>query len=374
MADDASLKVLLLAAPFSARGSSVYTLRLAENFEQQNIRSRIICADAGIIDADRRAALDVHEYPFLDLPVLGRLIRSLVLRENLESPPDLIHVQSRDLFGVGQWLAMRMNCPCVLTVHEILPRNHSIICDPANTTRLIAVSRPVRTVLKDRLGLSDDDISVIHCGVESTVRELPPVLDAGHHPVIGVAGPLERVKGLHFFLGAAQQVLAVSPQVEFLISGAGPEEANLRRLANELGIADQVTFVPNLSDFAEPLAAMDIFCLPSLQQGLGTIMLEAMSLGKPVIASGVGGVFTVIQDGKTGLVVPPSNCERLAERMLELLNDPVRARSIGEAGRTVVRDEFGTDQMVKKTAAVYRQVLADAAEKKSAEKTEKTVF
>jgi glycosyltransferase involved in cell wall biosynthesis len=103
---------------------------------------------------------------------------------------------------------------------------------------------------------------------------------------------------------------------------------------------------------------MDIFCLPSLRQGLGTIMLEAMALGRPVIASGVGGVYSVIQSPQVGLIVPPSDSARLAESMLQLLDDPVRARALGEAGRQLVSREFTAARMVSQTAGLYREVLA----------------
>ncbi len=175
---------------------------------------------------------------------------------------------------------------------------------------------------------------MIHAGVEiPSDADLTPVLSPGRVPVVGTAGPLEALKGLPFFLGAAQRVLAENPQVQFLIAGAGPEEQNLRRLARELKIVEAVTFVPKLYDFSTALEAIDIFCLPSLRQGLGTIMLEAMGRGIPVIASGVGGVFSVVSDNETGLVVPPSNSARLAERILELLSDPLRARTLGSNGR-----------------------------------------
>eukprot|EP00913_Durusdinium_trenchii_P035327 g33057.t1 len=341
-----------------ARGSSANTLRLAKNLPEHGVAVRVVCVDAHGIDRPRRDRLRIHEYPYLKLPLLGRLTRALVHREMLQTPPDLIHVQSHDMVDEGLWLADRFECPCILTVHEILPRNVRLQFVPGRKRRLIAVSAPVKTVLRDRLGLDDDDVTVIHCGVEAdTARPLPAVLDPGHRPVIGVAGPLEIIKGLPFFLGAAQKVLAQKQNIEFLVTGAGPEEENLRRLAEELDIAEHVTFIPNLADFTEPLAAMDIFCLPSLQQGLGTIMLEAMAMGKPVIASGVGGVFTIIRDNETGLVVPPSNSSRLAERMLELLNDPVLARSIGEAGRRLVLEEFSTEKMIQRTLALYHDVV-----------------
>ena len=115
--------------------------------------------------------------------------------------------------------------------------------------------------------------------------------------------------------------------------------------------------MPNRPDFSDALAAMDVFCLPSLQQGLGTIMLEAMSLARPVIASAVGGVCSVLRDGETGMVVPPEDSAALAGRMLSLLDDPVAARTIGEAGRRDVLARFGTVTMVERTVSVYKEVI-----------------
>jgi glycosyltransferase involved in cell wall biosynthesis len=126
-------------------------------------------------------------------------------------------------------------------------------------------------------------------------------------------------------------------------------------------LSGAVTFVSNLYDFGTSIDAMDIFCLPSLQQGLGVTMLEAMARGKPVIATGVGGVHSVVKDGQTGLVVPPSDSERLAERILELLRDPSLARRIGAAGRAVVREQFRVDRMVRETADLYREIVPAGA-------------
>ena len=165
-------------------------------------------------------------------------------------------------------------------------------------------------------------------------------------PVVGSAGPLETPKGLPYFLGAAARVRKRFPETRFLLSGSGPEEGNLRRLARELGLEEAVTFAPNLLDFSAGLAATDVFCLPSLSQGLGATMLEAMALGKPVVASGVGGIDSVIEDGVTGLIVPPARGAALAEKIGSLLADPDRARRIGAAGRDEVRRRFGASRMV----------------------------
>ena len=104
------------------------------------------------------------------------------------------------------------------------------------------------------------------------------------------------------------------------------------------------------------LEAIDIYCLPSLQQGLGVVMLEAMALGRPVIASGVGGVMSVIEDNVHGLIVPPSDSRSLADRIIELLQDREKARRIAAAGQQMVRDRFNENRMLDEILQVYREV------------------
>lgn len=359
---DEALKVLLLAGQFEVRGTSRYTLRLAERLPEYGVQPLIVCSDARRIDPARRKNLLLREYQHLDSPLIGRLIREWVIPPLQENPPDVIHIQSRPLLSLGIWLSRRLERPFVLTMHDFPPPGRSLSWDPVFGKKIIAVSDSVGAAVRQAFGVADEMVTVIHSGVEADPHvPLEPVLDPGHLPVVGVAGPLEVVKGLPYFLGAAQRVREVRPDVEFLIAGAGPEEFNLRRLARLLAIDRHVTFIPQLRDFTAALAAMDIYCLPSLQQGLGTVMLEAMALGRPVIATRVGGVYSVVRDGDTGLLVPPSQSGPLAERILELLQDPLRARAIGEAGRLLVRQHFRVETMLERTAALYRTIAAETA-------------
>ena len=356
--EQSDLRVLLLAGRFQVRGTSLYTIRLAERLLNHRIGALVVCPDARLIPAERRRGIEVEEYQFLDIPLIGGLILESLRRDLSDDPPDVVHVQSLDMLPAGLWLAEHWDRPLVLTVHDAgTIRSRTVLLAP-QLKRTIAVSQSVKSELLARVGFDEYRTSVIHCGVEAAEDDrLPGVLDGTHIPVIGTAGPLEAVKGLPWFLGAAARVLESGRDAEFVVSGAGPEEENLRRLAVELRIGAHVTFAPNLPDFRQPLAAMDIFCLPSLRQGLGSIMLEAMSLGRPVIATGVGGVYSVIRDGETGLVVPPSNSSRLAARMIELLDNPTQARALGEGGRQLVQRDFGVDEMVSRTATIYREVL-----------------
>lgn len=352
------IKVVLFAGKFELRGRSAYTLRLAEGLEEHGVTPKIVCSDASKIPPELRAELPIRIYRHQSIPLWGWLLLEVMVRDLSRDPPDLIHVQSRNMLRGGAWLARRLKRPMVLTIHDYLGRRERLRFRGQHARRIIAVSQSVKSELLQRSGLPASMVRVIHSGVvDPNGEETLPVLDPGHVPVVGTAGPLEATKGHPYFLGAARRVLATRPDVQFLVAGAGPEETNLRRLSRDLDISDHVTFIPNLSDFSTSLAAMDIFCLPSLRQGLGTIMLDAMALARPVIATGVGGVYSAVRDGETGLVVPPSNSVRLAERILELLNDPVRARSIGESGRRFVLNDFSVNSMVAETAKLYREVI-----------------
>lgn len=358
LAEDSRPNVLLLSGRFQVRGSCAYTLRLATHLPASGIRPLVVCPNARLVEANQRRELGIREYPYLDLPFYNRLILKRVVHDLGDRLPDLIHVQSRRVLRQGKWLARKLNRPYILTVHDYLSPTEKVQLNDPPCAQVITVSESVKRDFIAKTGVRPEIVTVIPSGVDLNVEaRAEPILDPGHVPIIGTAGPLEAVKGLPFFLGAASRVLQTGRDVEFLVAGAGPEEANLRRLARELGISSKVTFVPYLLNFSESLSAMDIFCLPSLQQGLGTIMLEAMALGIPVIASRVGGVYGVIHDQHNGLLVPPSNSRQLADRILELLCDPLRARHIGENGRSLVQEEFGLHRMVGLTAEMYQRVI-----------------
>ncbi len=369
------LEVLLLSNRFEVRGSSAQTLVLAENLRDYGIRPTILTPHAGSVAPDRRKQLLVSEYRYLMMPLVSRLVLRFIVQDFAEHPPDLIHIQTHKMLPYGMHLARQFHCPYVVTFHDFLPPGEVLHFDRPLVQNLIAVSSSVKSALLTQPAITGNMVKVIHSGVERIPEERAGEVLAPHRtPVIGTAGPLEMVKGTKYFLDAAAIVLKEFPQVEFLVAGSGPEEHNLRQQVRALGISKQVTFVSNLYGFQEPLHAMDIFCLPSLQQGLGTIMLEAMAWGRPVVASNVGGISSALDDGKTGLLVPPANHRLLADKLLELLRRPELAREIGTAGRNHVRKNFRVDQTVRLVTDVYRSVLAEfkAANKKKPVASAKT--
>jgi len=359
------LQVMLLSSRFEVRGSSSQTLVLAENLSDYGIRSTIVTPSMRLVLPERRRTLDVREYRYLNFPFISRFTEKFIAQDFAEHPPDLIHIQSRNMLTAGMNLARRLDCPYVLTIHDYLATGELLHFDRRLGQNIIAVSASVKSELLTQPAIIGEMVKVIHSGVEYISDQLAgEILAPDRTPVIGTASPLEPIKGVSHFLHAAQMVLKEFPQVEFLVAGSGPEERSLRQLVRNLGISKHVTFVSNLYGFREPLRAMDIFCLPSLQQGLGTIMLEAMAWGRPVVASQVGGISSAIENNKTGLLVPPANSQVLADRLLMLLKNPGLAREIGDAGRVQVRKNFRIDQTVRLVADIYRSVHADFAKQK----------
>jgi len=351
------LDVLLLVGAVQLRGSSSRAFSLADQLLARRYDVSLVVNQSPPEASRRFQKAQVRVSPYLNVSLLGRLARRFLASDLKEQPPDLIDIQHRSLHGVGSWLARRIKRPYLVTVHDFLRDRETFVVDREWCRGVVAVSDAVRTELLQRTSLRDEDVVVISGGVTLPGEdELQPILADDQAPVIGTAGPLEAGKGLKHFLLAAALVLKEYPAALFLVSGSGPEERTLRRMAQELGVGHAVSILPNLRDFDSALRAMDIFVLPALKPGLGAIMLEAMARRLPVIATESGGVFTVIEDGVTGLLVPPSDEHALADRMKFLLQNPSRARELGIAARVRVGEHFQLEKMVLSTLQLYHQV------------------
>jgi glycosyltransferase involved in cell wall biosynthesis len=135
--------------------------------------------------------------------------------------------------------------------------------------------------------------------------------------------------------------------------------AELRAYAVERGVADLVAFEGFRADIAQVMADLDVFVLPSLWEGFGLVLLEAMAAGRPVVASAVGPIPEIVVDGVTGLLVPPGDSTALAAAIVRLLRDPELASALGKAGRVRVERELRIDTMVERTEALYGELLAE---------------
>ncbi len=231
---------------------------------------------------------------------------------------------------------------------------------------MIAISDSVKEHLTGDFLLGEDRIELIYNGIDLSrfIAESSPSKNALRQrfglrgePVIGIIARLSEVKGHIYLIQAMKEILESYPKAQLFIAGDGKIKDDLIKLARGIGIIDNVVFVPEVSDTLEALSAMDVFVMPSLNEGLGLSLMEAMAFGLPVVGSNVGGIKTLIQDGYSGILVPPANPASIAKAVVDLLKDRKRAQYLGDNARNFINLKFSEDEMVLKTERLYKKCL-----------------
>jgi len=235
--------------------------------------------------------------------------------------------------------------------------------------RVVTVSREQRRLLlrrgieRQRLVLVPNVIDAEALAPQAArgpaVRPRLGVPDAA--PMIGVFGRLARQKGIDVLLEAAGRVRALRPDCHFLVVGGGPLRAELEARAARLGLGSSVRFLGYRTDVATLMAACDVIALPSRAEGLPLALLEALALGRPVVAARVGGVPDVVRHERHGLLIQPGSATALAAAVLRLLDDPQLAARLAAAGRERVRRRHAPELAARRLASVYRAVVAERA-------------
>jgi glycosyltransferase involved in cell wall biosynthesis len=175
--------------------------------------------------------------------------------------------------------------------------------------------------------------------------------------IAGTVARLEPVKGIEYLIDSMKDVLSAMSDVHFLIVGDGSQRKYLQRKARELGIEENVTFTGIREDVPRLISIMDLFVLPSLNEGMGRVLVEAGMMAKPVVATNVSGIPELIDHTQTGLLVEPANAKQLAEGIVELLTNPQKARYMGENAKLRMRDNYSADKMVDKIERLYNELL-----------------
>jgi glycosyltransferase involved in cell wall biosynthesis len=166
------------------------------------------------------------------------------------------------------------------------------------------------------------------------------------------------VKDHLMFLRAAARVRAAVPDAAFVIAGEGSLLEGLRELSSQLGIERDVFFIGRCENVANLLFASDVGVLSSKAEGFANAILEYMASGLPVVATDAGGVREAIVEGETGFVVPAGDDQKMAERIIEVLGESERARSMGQQGKAIVAKKFASEHHLRNTLELYDELLS----------------
>ncbi len=189
--------------------------------------------------------------------------------------------------------------------------------------------------------------------------------------VLATVARLVPNKGHQYLLEAAVEVVKAYPNVTFIIAGEGErgERERLEKMARSLGISEHIVFTGFVDNIARLLSVVDLLVHPTLQEGLGIALMEAMAMSKPVVTTNVGGISELVVHGETGLMVPPMNSKRLAEAILELLGDKARVKAMQVAGRKRVETYFDKDIQMKDLEDFLEEEVDKAAKMNRKSKT-----
>ncbi len=362
------LQVIHLVEDLKTGGAERVTADIVEGLDRKRFEARVWCVARGGETADelvekrvevRILGISSYHNP-LNIIRLSRLLR--------KEEPDIIHTHGYFASVIGRLAAKKAGIPTIIAhVHStyweykkrhILIERHLSRC----THKIICCSEAVRNFVTGHEKIKEDKTAVIYNGVDeerffpgqdsSSARERLGI-DRGS-PVVGTVSSLTPHKGQEFLIQAAAKIQEKYPATRFLIVGDGPLRRSLEEQAQRLGLQSSLIFTGARRDIPDMLSLMDIFVLPSSsREGLGMAIIEAMAMEKPTVASNIGGIPEAVLDRETGLLVPPGDSEALAKAIIELIDDPGRAKAMGKKGSERFAQKFTRKRMLSNIENLY---------------------
>jgi glycosyltransferase involved in cell wall biosynthesis len=370
------MKILHMISSGGMYGAEAVILNMSRTLNQGPHRSLL-----GVFSNSSNPNLQLHENATKEgiesylIPCNGQMDRKAIksIRELVQrTGADVVHAHGykADIYA---FFALRASgVSLVSTCHTWYDNDRRVFVYGAldrmilrGYARIVAVSEDVRQRLL-KSGVKANKISMIRNGIDlrpfdrasAVVRH---ELGWDEYQIVGLVGRLSVEKGVDIFLDAAARVLAHCPDTKFVVAGDGPDRAELDTLIDKLNIRDHVRMLGRCDDMPALYASLDIMVSASRREGLPIAVLEGMASRLPLVATAVGEVPTVIQDGRTGVLVPAADAELLAAAIVELLGDPQKRKRLGSAASQLVEDEFSAEQMTDDYLRVYENAIAVAA-------------
>lgn len=328
---------------------------------EQELRS----ASVNVVNLDARNLRDVGA-----MRRLSRLVRDL--------RPEIIHAHLTYAAIWGSLIAWRHRVPFVASLHvppsrdgglrESIRQRLMVFLLNRLSARVVVVSRALVHQWEKITSLDSSKIAIVHNGIDlepvspETDGSIRQELGIGSEaPLIATVAVLRRDKGIDTLLRAAREVLDRRGDCVLVVVGDGPMKDEWKSLADDLGITRSVRWTGFRRDVASILAEADLFVLPTLRDAFPTVLLEAFAAGAPVIASEVGGVPEIVEDERTGMLVPPGDMRALADAINRALGDASWRDRAAEAARTKVERDFSVDAWFTRLENLYSVVLRESS-------------
>lgn len=351
------IKIIHIITSLNFGGAERLLLDLARHLDKERFEVKVATVVGSGPLQDEFAKAGVSVKVFEKKSKMGFRVIWQIAKYLRAEKPDIVHAH---LFGGDTWGRL---AAILARVPVIVSTEHNTNFDEGRAKRLIkkvlswktkkivAVSEAVRNYSIAVDHLRPSKILVIPNGIETEKFAAVAGKNFSNPPIIAVVGRLEEQKG-HKYLFEALNLIKTIPWILWVV-GNGSLKNQLEQLAKDLSLRERIIFLGARRNIAEILSQIDIFVLPSLWEGLGLAVLEAAAAGKPVVASRVGGIPEIIEDGVTGLLVRPKDVKNLADGLEHVLLGEGEAHEMGERAREVVREKFDIEKMVKTYKKLY---------------------
>jgi glycosyltransferase involved in cell wall biosynthesis len=360
-------KVLHVITDTNIGGAGRYLLNLLSAWDENRYSVTVACPAGGELEK-RLKSLGVKVYPLKGGEKSFRIshvaqILGIIAREKV----DLIHTHAS---LSGRIAGKLSGCRVVMTRHWMgkksemgfLRRWINRIIYRLLTDRVIAVSRAVKVSLIE-IGVPAWLIKTVYNGINipnifENCGKLRMELNTPEGvPLLGMIARLVPEKGHEYAIKAMPEILRRFPDARLVLVGDGPSRTYLEDLCERVGVKERVIFLGFRKDVEKIAIDFDVILMPSLSEGLPLALLESMALGKPVVASEVGGIPEVIKDGINGVLVPPGDAGALAEKVVGLLISDKLRENLGKNARQTILSQFTARIMAEKTLRIYDELM-----------------
>lgn len=366
------IKVLEIIGDPSLAGAPRHLLSILENLDLEKFEISCICPPgplAGEIkDLRRHIELEVIAMNSRsDFKAISRIRRSI---KHLK--PDIIHVHGTRAGALGRLASIGLGKPVIYTEH-LWTKNFSLSNKFLNfihhiggwfldlfTTQNIAVSAAVKEFMVESSISYPEKIAVIYNGIEPT-KVRADIFNNPHEIWLGTVATLIPLKGIQYLIQALPLIRREFPEVKLEIIGEGPYKNHLVRLVKKKKLENFVRFAGFQTDVEKNLAKLDLYIQPSLSESFGLAIVQAMSVGLPVIATRTGGIPELITEGKSGLLVEPARLDELVDAVAKVIRDRGLALRMGEMARRESMIRFNLKDMIEEVENIYEKVAKNPA-------------
>lgn len=367
------IKILYFITGLDIGGAEQLLFLTLKNLDREKYLPSVVCFYRGVLACEIEQlgieVIDLKAKSKFDFLAICRLFR-LLKKEEI----DIMHTHLFHANIIGRIVGRLCKVPIIVSTHHYAFSYNGkigILLEKITqrlSDKIITVSEAAKIFYLKEIGIVQDRLTLIYNGIDTDIdkeavfgtSDLRNELLLNNNFIVGCVGRFAEMKGQEYLIRATAGVIKEGYKIKLLLVGYGALKTHLKKLADTLGITREVIFLEARRDIPQIINTFDIYVSSSLQEGLSITLLEALAMGKPTIATAVGGNTEVILHGQSGILIPPRDNKALVEAIVNLIEDKKKAGQLGINGRQRVLDTFNIKDKVKETELLYDSLIREA--------------